>query len=99
RPTSAPLFPYPTLFRSEILHEGGMHARLALEAVDALGAAAVEPALDVLDHHARIAARALERDRSRRHLDAHRVVVGLGHVGAGRSEEHTSELQARSDLV
>src|SRR5881409_3781708 len=32
----------------EILHERGMNAGLALEAVDALGAAPGEPALDVL---------------------------------------------------
>src|SRR2546425_13260009 len=52
--------------RREVLHEGGVHARLALEAVDALGAAAVEPALDVLDDHARVAACPLEGDRDRK---------------------------------
>src|SRR5206468_5690862 len=69
--------------RREILHERRMHARLALEAVDALGTAAVEPALDVLDDHARVAPRALERDGARRHLDPHGIVVGLRHLGRG----------------
>ena len=55
--------------RREILHEGGMHARLALEAVDALGAAAVEPALDVLDEHADIAPGALDGDQALGQLD------------------------------
>ena len=39
-----------------------MNARLALEAVDALGAAAAQPALDVFDDHPRVAPRAVDRD-------------------------------------
>src|SRR5207244_3871379 len=60
----------------EIFHQGGMDAGLAGQAVDALGAAAVEPALDVLHHHARVAPGPFERDRSGGDLDADGIVVG-----------------------
>ena len=61
-----------------------MHAGLALEAVDPFRAAAVEPAFDVLDEHAGVAPRALDGDGAGRHLDAHRIVVGLRHLGCRR---------------
>ncbi len=63
----------------EVLHQGWVDSRLAGQAVDALGAAAVQPALDVLDDHARVAPGTLEADRSRRDLDLDRVVGGIGH--------------------
>ena len=61
-----------------------MNARLAGQAVDALGAAAVEPAFDVLHDHARVAAGAVERDGAGGDLDADGVVVGVRHRGRGR---------------
>src|SRR5207247_806315 len=66
-------------------------AGLALEAVDALGAAAVQPALDVLDHHPTVPARAFERDRPVRHVDPDRIVLGPGHF-RGRSPPRADEL-------
>ena len=52
------------------------------EAVDALGAPATEPSLDVLDERAQVAARALQRDLTRRALDRDGVALGVGHLGA-----------------
>src|SRR5712664_1508477 len=37
--------------------------------------------------------------RSLEHVDKHLMVTGKRHGNVGRSEEHTSELQSRSDLV
>src|SRR5690554_7477616 len=78
QPPRSTLFPYTTLFRSEVLHVG---------------------VRDVEGAHLRSAAPA-----GRRHREAHLVVdIHEGHraggVGAGRSEEHTSELQSRPHLV
>src|SRR5262244_2863860 len=57
-----------------------MNAGLALEAVDAFGAAAAEPAFHVLDQHPCVAPRALDGDRAVWHLDGYRVVVGVRHL-------------------
>src|SRR5215510_15895468 len=60
-----------------------MDAGFPGQAVDALGPAAVQPALDVLDHHARIAPGPLEGDRPRGYLDPNRIVRGIGHGSCG----------------
>src|SRR5690349_22949829 len=86
-PPRSTLFPYTTLFRS-------VQGRRGLEAGEA---AVCAPG--------RLAA-AREPDRGRRLLP--RLAAGSAHVGdrraleqhrLGRSEEHTSELQSRRDLV
>src|SRR3712207_8203520 len=78
RPPRSTLFPYTTLFRSQVL-------RL----------------LQVEDVHQLVAQH--PRPVERRHLQAVALAVrrGQGHhaAGAGRSEEHTSELQSRQYLV
>src|SRR5206468_12546237 len=99
RPPRPPLFPYPTLFRSLSGRVGDRDtAELALHAA-ARGAGLVaitDPAGDV--------GKALLADLTRLGpvtRDAEAEVAGGedGEVAASRSEEHTSELQSRSDLV
>src|SRR5439155_737744 len=68
----------------EILHQRRVDAGLTLEAVDPFGAAAVEPALDVLDEHARVTPRALDGDGAGRHFDLDRVGLGFRHLGCRR---------------
>src|SRR2546428_8907016 len=86
RPPRSTLFPYTTLFRS--LPPGADRVRVALSAL------ALAAAVRVVDRVHRQA--------------AHRGPPALPAVAAGfadaddlvlRSEEHTSELQSRSDLV
>src|SRR5204862_6900566 len=85
----SPLFPYTTLFRSEAVHL----AEDLVERLLALVGAAAQPCaahaahgVDLVDEQ-----------------DAGGVVLGrLEHVAdaaGARSEEHTSELQSRRDLV
>src|SRR3712207_8979940 len=83
RPPRSTLFPYTTLFRSELdlqlggRPEGGPLARCALDRLDHLGVGVPEDERTV----------------------AHDVVhVGVA-VHVERSEEHTSELQLRQYLV
>src|SRR5207247_5756558 len=78
----------------EVLHQRRVNAGLALEAVDSLGAAAVEPTLDVLDEHARVAPRAFDGDGTGGDPDLHRVVLGLRHLG-GRRPAGADELLER----
>src|SRR5438105_12630990 len=78
-PPRSTLFPYTTLFRSDLIvgqpHRGA-------------GAGFV---VDPLEHHRALEVVAPERER---HLRDERR-----HHGPVRSEEHTSELQSRVDLV
>src|SRR2546421_9792119 len=96
RPPRSTLFPYTTLFRSgggrrsfrEARVEAHVLAGDAQRAFEVAVVAFEPPRHHHLEHLAIGAAR-------RNHL------VELAHVDAdlGRSEEHTSELQSRSDLV
>src|SRR2546428_5054272 len=85
RPPRSTLFPYTTLFRSDRLAGGGGR-----------GGARGERRRRLV-HRARLARVAA--------AGAHRVVVRIPRVARDpavaprRSEEHTSELQSRSDLV
>src|SRR5690349_23601068 len=84
-PPSSTLFPYTTLFRSRVV------AAVVVRGVLGVGVEPVEGVVDVLR-------RALEVLRA---LDVVGVVQHLetdDRVGL-RSEEHTSELQSRRDLV
>src|SRR3712207_7774396 len=86
RPPRSTLFPYTTLFRSEAGVAAGVDARRAgLEGVVAGDAGGHEHGVGVDVAGAGVAA-----------LD-----IGVGDVEgrAGRSEEHTSELQSRQYLV
>src|SRR3712207_8623982 len=89
RPPRSTLFPYTTLFRSgvfladSVTHEHDL--RHALARPGARNGPAFELALDTY-------ARFFGRRIKEHHLPALRVV-------AGRSEEHTSELQSRQYLV
>src|SRR5690349_23605680 len=86
RPPRSTLFPYTTLFRSE-------EARL-----EALRIAAIEAHETWLRDEAAEATR-IETDRiTAQEAEAGRL-EGLQLAGLKRSEEHTSELQSRRDLV
>src|SRR5690349_23977190 len=83
RPPTSTLFPYTTLFRS-VLHAEGAELGEHPE-VDREDLAALAPLLDPEGGHHRQRVGAVDEDRDR------------GRVR--RSEEHTSELQSRRDLV
>src|SRR3712207_9061995 len=96
RPPRSTLFPYTTLFRSDVLLSAGDLGRVeqglakpaAQEAAAHRGARLVERG-----EQRRGAAGALEDFEA-----AHGLLV-QDHEGVGRSEEHTSELQSRQYLV
>src|SRR2546428_12707124 len=96
RPPRSTLFPYTTLFRSELVGpdvgELRILRRLAESHVD-------DDLLELGDrHHIRVPELCLER-RNDFLLIALLQPVHLSTSLAIRSEEHTSELQSRSDLV
>src|SRR5207247_7975648 len=90
-PPISPVFPYTTLFRSEIERiAGGFDLSLAeIESVSTEDAEAVY-GLAYLRGGCRVLIDAPGQNATE--------VVALG-AEAGRSEEHTSELQSRVDLV
>src|SRR5436309_10974875 len=89
RPPSSTLFPYTTLFRSSQFRTVG--SSLSLLDFDHCGLA--DPASDAGTFLASL------RQRSRRPLEQPFLDAYAG-VGSGvRSEEHTSELQSRENLV
>src|SRR5690606_41730131 len=86
RPASSTLFPYTTLFRSDQL---------------AAAPGQLDPLLDGHDAQARRAQRAAQVDHGREQLSFELAPLEP-HAGAQqqrRSEEHTSELQSRENLV
>src|SRR5690606_41205384 len=86
RPPSSALFPYPTLFRSLVVDVGQVAGAQEALAVD-LGEAAriILGAAVVAEHHLRPVGDDLADLAGRQFLQ--------------RSEEHTSELQSRENLV
>src|SRR2546428_7960257 len=93
RPPRSTLFPYPTLFRS-----------LSREDPEVV-ATVHHPSRRERRHRAALALRALIANARRSiYLPVSVILVSLGALfftlpKATRSEEHTSELQSRSDLV
>src|SRR5260370_5364224 len=90
RPPRSPLFPYPPLFRSRARRRPRKPALGRDAGVQAAGAAAAWP-----DPGDRAPAGLPRLSALRRAPD--RGGIGLAH--AGRSEEHTSELQSHLNLV
>src|SRR5205823_15053449 len=97
-PTTPPLFPYTTLFRSPRLPDGRQlveapHARIELVVRDDVRAASrvqhgnLQLSIAIVDERTEI-------DRNRRNRQGERFV----HLRS-RSEEHTSELQSLAYLV
>src|SRR5206468_12574733 len=88
RPPRPPLFPYTTLFRSEAVHHRGGAAAGRGDDRDARRSPELR----------RPAAGDEGRDLDERleHVDAQDAAIAEERI---RSEEHTSELQSRSDLV
>src|SRR5690606_41649397 len=87
RPRRSPLFPYTTLFRSLVGALGpggdGLLPRLVVVGVDVDGLAPAQPGVQVGVGPGH----------------AHHADLGLPRLLQGRSEEHTSELQSRENLV
>src|SRR5206468_13069107 len=94
RPPLSTLFPYTTLFRSAVGDEGQEAHRVTGRAMPRPSRDVQEPGLDEHgDDGCEHAEARVPQPASDAHADAH---------AAGddeRSEEHTSELQSRSDLV
>src|SRR2546428_9647809 len=92
-PPESTLFPYPTLFRSVALHRR-VHELAHVDGRQQRQRYREEQRVE----------RALERavdergEAELRHAQGHVLRAALRGT-AGRSEEHTSELQSRSDLV
>src|SRR3712207_7126098 len=89
RPPRSTLFPYTTLFRSDLRTERGREA-------------GARPVLVAGEHHTAAATgqQAPDRDRPRaRHVVADLDRLAGAVLRAVRSEEHTSELQSRQYLV
>src|SRR2546428_8526532 len=90
RPPRSTLFPYTTLFRSVVdrvipLHAGWIHRELVAGAAIVIG---VDDDLELIRGRADVAPGEEPENR-----------VGVRVERPDRSEEHTSELQSRSDLV
>src|SRR5699024_12658979 len=93
-PPTTPLFPYTTLFRSKNTVEKN-HADPRLAPAQAIVDDAMQKARE-RGESARMVNTVVE---STRQLVADRIKTGAALEGASRSEEHTSELQSRFDLV
>src|SRR2546421_7571202 len=87
RPPRSTLFPYTTLFRSDLSHDAqpllGLCQRGEIAHVQTK---ALPPFLEA------------PADEEREALELRQIRLHMGYF-ATRSEEHTSELQSRSDLV
>src|SRR5690606_41791862 len=98
-PSAVTLFPYTTLFRS--LRQGG--SRL----IDTLAQVWIGTGLVAPGHRHHIVvgrggARlevAIVRERLRHQRGAEDLAIALDQAAIGRSEEHTSELQSRENIV
>src|SRR5690606_41735992 len=94
RPQSSTLFPYTTLFRS--LHEAGIfHATATMHGEGTLPAWLVDEL-----HHLGVTRVQIWPDRDQTGLaSALKLKAALAGSDIARSEEHTSELQSRENLV
>src|SRR3712207_9321790 len=96
RPPRSTLFPYTTLFRSEVLED------LEVDVLLARGGAHVAARERVLEIHALGADRVDDRREDLRRggdVEDRLRVIGRVRRRGERSEEHTSELQSRQYLV
>src|SRR5687767_15199383 len=93
RPPTSTLFPYTTLFRSELVHADHFrNQRLRTHAVPDLPSGGVERLAERADHHRPLAQRRVAQQTFVRAAIEDDVLVD-------RSEEHTSELQSLAYLV
>src|SRR5690606_41943222 len=94
RPPRSTLFPYTTLFRSEVRFSTLAGALAPLARAVAGVKASLSAICDLLTHvHSGCPADSLRRSRGQH---GHRLSVA---AAVYRSEEHTSELQSRENLV
>src|SRR5207253_10243704 len=97
-PPSSPLFPYTTLFRSPRSDRGAPDRRddpIAVAVLFHMGEAR-EGIVEALDAH--LVRHQHVVDAAARRLRLRSILIDR-RVPAGRSEEHTSELQSRGHLV
>src|SRR5690606_41585284 len=99
RPRSSTLFPYTTLFRSFDRAMGVVEHRPARRLVDAAALHADETVLDQVEAADAVGAAQLVEPRQQRGGRERHAVDGDGIALLERSEEHTSELQSRENLV
>src|SRR5207302_3074893 len=92
RPPRSTLFPYTTLFRSHLVD------RARRRDIEHLPAAQLQPVAEVQVLAEHEVARVEESDPVERRPPQHQAGRGAG-VHLVRSEEHTSELQSRENLV
>src|SRR5690606_39859337 len=95
-PTAPPLVPYTTLFRSGILLEMARQTQQAIAESDVV-IFLVDARAGVNAHDHEIAR--LLRKSGQRVFVAVNKAEGMRYGSAARSEEHTSELQSRENLV
>src|SRR2546428_1834886 len=94
RPPRSTLFPYTTLFRSPPSHRGPCHTRSSAPAYrSCAGSFAAKREKKC------VAAATRAQSEIARLAPTSRGQRSARDLGLGRSEEHTSELQSRSDLV
>src|SRR5690606_41859405 len=93
RPPRSPLFPYTTLFRSHV--DGAVGLERVVAGQSRLGVLVL-----AREHAERVAVVEVNRDRLAVENDPGLRLGGDALLGRGqRSEEHTSELQSRENLV
>src|SRR2546421_6310160 len=93
RPPRSPLFPSPTPFRSPIDHWRGLEPRLR----DPRAHPELRGVVGNTPRH--VVDRSRPPGATHEAADRAHVYDGSGAIVDVRSEEHTSELQSRSDLV
>src|SRR5206468_12276134 len=97
-PATSTLFPYTTLFRSLAM---ARHRLVAVDRAPSLGPA-VQRCVDILSEEIRLRKGRVRRGHGERRIRRAKEEAGIFEpekLRLARSEEHTSELQSRSDLV
>src|SRR5206468_6059136 len=97
RPPRSTLFPYTTLFRSMSAFRDGAIDVLVATAVVEVGVDVPNATLMIVEGAERFGLAQLHQFRGRIGRGEHAAICAL--ITEARSEEHTSELQSRSDLV
>src|SRR5207249_8010747 len=98
RPPSSTLFPYTTLFRSHAIDDAGDGAVLRADAIAQIAERHVTELVEDF-HDGELRSREADLGRFALRQPARLRIEVDDHLRDARSEEHTSELQSRFDLV